>query len=153
MKVDPAAWVNDPTQPWFTDPALLERWNAIMALTVAVDFDATIHPYSQGWTGPVPEDEAPIEGAFAFLADLKGDGYRVVVFSTRANSAEGLKGIWAWIARYGLDSVVDAVTDQKPAAIAYVDDRAVPYADGNWQECRAQIERLREGRSHGAPNA
>lgn len=116
--------------------------------TIAVDFDGVLHPYTNGWTGYTPEDEPPMDGAFAFLGKLKADGYRVVVFSTRCDNPEGLAGTRAWLVTHGLDPLVDDVTCSKPPAVAYVDDRAVPYL-GDWSAVLAGIARL-EGKTHGA---
>lgn len=137
------------------DPAALERWFTILAKTIAVDFDGTLHPYSAGWCGSKPADEEPIEGAQEFLSDLHGAGYRVVVFSTRADHDEGRTGIIEWLAKHGLDAFVSDVSHLKVAAIAYVDDRAVPFAGGRWgllerADALAHIERLSSGRAHGA---
>lgn len=115
--------------------------------TVAVDFDGTIHPYTKGWIGSTPEDEPPIDGAIEFLAQLRSDGYRVVIFSTRCDNPEGLKATVRWLDKWSIP--YDAVTCQKIPAVAYVDDRAVPYL-GNWEDARAGVDRLAGGRSHGA---
>jgi hypothetical protein len=132
-----------------TDPGLLERWFSILSRTVAVDFDATLHPYTDGWVGSTPADEAPILGARDFLANLKiTHGYHVVVFSTRANHDEGKVGIENWLIRYGLDRYVDNVTCNKPPAFAYVDDRAVPF-QGDWIATMAGVIALAGGRAHG----
>lgn len=126
-----------------------ERWFANLARTVAVDFDGVLHPYSRGWVGSVPDDEPPMPGATAFLIRLKNAGYRVVVFSTRCDHDEGLAGTREWLERQGLDEFVDDVTCKKPAAVAYVDDRAVPFT-GSWESVEEGIARLAAGRAHGA---
>lgn len=127
-----------------------ERWFAQLARTVAVDFDGVLHPYTEGWVGPEPADEPPMPGAVEFLTVLVGDGFRVVVFSTRCDTEEGLEGTRRWLAKHGLDPLIDDVTCRKPAAVAYVDDRAVSYRAGNWPECLNEIDRLAGGRPHGA---
>ncbi len=137
----------------FSTPEEQERWFATLALTVGVDFDGTLHPYTAGWTGSTPADERPMPGARAFLLRLRDAGDRVVIFSTRATEAEGLEGIRAWLEREDLDELVDEVTHVKPPAVAYVDDRSVVYADHNWDECFAHVERLSAGRAHGAAPA
>lgn len=135
------------------DPEALERWFDVLGKTVAVDFDGTIHPYTDGWCGSTPADEEPLPGAREFLHALRDAGFRIVVSSCRADHAEGLDGIRQWLARYGLDFVAE-VTHLKPAAIAYVDDRAVSFRpnslDGNWAACLAQVHELAAGRRHGA---
>lgn len=126
-----------------------EGWFAALAKTVAVDFDGVLHPYTEGWVGSMPADEPPTEGADEFLRTLVDAGYRIVVFSTRCDHPEGLDGTRAWLAKWGLMRHVDDVTCQKPAAVAYVDDRAVAFT-GNWGEVLDGIAGLAKGRPHGA---
>jgi hypothetical protein len=121
-----------------------------MSLTVAVDFDGTIHPYTNGWTGEIPDDEPPIEGAVFFLHTLKELKYRVVIFSARASTMEGHQGILNWLIAYDLKKYVDDITFTKPYAVAYVDDRSVVYRDCNWADCIAAIEELSPKKKHNA---
>lgn len=109
--------------------------------TVAVDFDGVIHPYTDGWTGPVPADELPRQGVRAFLAGLVDQGYRVVVHTTRADNPEGGYATVLWLRKHDLARFVDDVTATKPRAIAYVDDRAVPFV-GDWDEVMDTIDDL-----------
>lgn len=139
----------NPDQAHLHDPALLERWFNKLAKTIAVDFDGVLHPYTKGWIGSVPDNEPPIMGAAQFLTDLREQGYEVVVFSTRADHPDGLNGILEWLEYHGLLADVVRVTHKKPAAIAYVDDRAVPFT-GSWGDVHDGIARLASSRPHGA---
>jgi hypothetical protein len=112
-----------------------------MAKTIVYDFDGTIHPYTAGWIGSVPADEPPIPGARESLERCLAHGYRVVVQSSRADHALGLKGITDWLTKHDLVQYVEEVTALKPPAVAYVDDRGVPY-QGDWDEVWAGIQRL-----------
>jgi hypothetical protein len=98
---------------------------------VAWDFDGTIHPYTNGWTGVKPDDEPPIPGAADALRATKVKGLENVIFSCRASHPDGVKEIQGWLDKYGLAKFVDGITDIKPQAIAYVDDRGVPF-NGNY---------------------
>ena len=137
-----------------------EGWWQALARRVAVDYDGTLHPYSKGWTGSEPDDEPPIPGAEDFLLGLLADGYEVVIFSTRADHPEGREGIIRWFGKH-MRSVFYAmrddgtvrVTHEKPAAVAYVDDRAVPFVNGDYTAARAEVDRLAAGRPHGAAPA
>lgn len=131
------------------DPEYRERWFSALAKTIAVDFDGVLHPYTDGWVGPVPADEPPTEGAETFLATLVGDGFRIVVFSTRCDTEEGLAGTCAWLDKHKLTPMIHDVTCQKPAAVAYVDDRAVTFR-GDWASVLNEIDVLADGRPHGA---
>lgn len=117
--------------------------------TVAVDYDGVLHPYTEGWVGPVPADEPPMPGARLFLETLVAQGFDVVVFSTRCSRTEGLVGTIDWLQKHDLFRFVVKVTHEKPAAIAYVDDRAVAYR-GDFDECLTRVDELARGRTHGA---
>lgn len=109
--------------------------------TVALDFDGTLHPYTDGWTGEVPADEAPSPLAVEFLVMCKTRGWDVIVFSCRARDPGGDRGIARWIDKYGLRDLIHSVTSEKPVAFAYVDDRAVPF-EGDWLEALEHVTRL-----------
>lgn len=108
---------------------------------VAVDFDQTVFPYTKGWTGAVPDDEPPTHGALEFLRALKVKGFRVIIFSVRAATPEGKAGIQNWLAKYGLAPFVDEISSEKPHAVAYVDDRAVPFT-GDWMAALKGVDIL-----------
>lgn len=122
-----------------------------MAKTVAVDFDNTLHPYSRGWIGPEPDDEPAIEGAETFLLTLIKRGYHVVIFTTRAETQDGLHGVIRWMHKHmprafyemrdnHVNKTIE-ISAEKPKAIAYVDDRAVVF-DGDYEQCLADIQNL-----------
>ena len=113
--------------------------------TLAIDFDGVLHPYTAGWVGSVPEDEPPCPGAREFLEWCHEQNLTVVVFSSRADHQEGHDGIWDWLVKYQLSPLIVEVTDKKPPAVAYIDDRAVPYA-GDWDAVRDGVIRLANGR-------
>jgi hypothetical protein len=98
--------------------------------TVAIDFDGVIHSYTSGWTGPVPEDW-PVKGAGVALKAYLNAGFEVAVYSTRAETPEGLQAIVNYIrANYGRDLVEHErfrVTAGKPMAVLYIDDRAFSF--------------------------
>lgn len=85
---------------------------------VCVDLNGVLDSYS-GWRGPHHFDP-PRPGARAFLEALVSRGYEVVVFTTRHPD-----GVWRWLRDFELDLFVRQVTDRKPAAYVFVDDRAV----------------------------
>lgn len=136
---------------WRDDPVQLEGWFNNLARTVAIDFDGVLHPYTKGWTGSVPDDEGPIPGAAATLIALRAAGYKIIVFSTRADHHEGLVGIQEWLNKWDLFMFVSRVTHEKPPAVAYIDDRAVSFT-GDWEHVLSEVERLANGRAHGAGN-
>jgi 5'(3')-deoxyribonucleotidase len=118
--------------------------------TVALDFDGVLHPYTEGWVGPIPADEPPTSGSLEYVQQ-HADEYVFVVFSTRCDSPEGLKGTCAWLERWGFMPYIAEVTCTKPKAVAYVDDRAVPFV-GSWDDVDAGVRQLAAGRPSGAPS-
>ncbi|HUX86127.1 MAG TPA: HAD family hydrolase [Chloroflexota bacterium] len=100
--------------------------------TVCVDFDGTLNTYS-GWRGP-DYLYPPRTGAKEFLVELKARGFRVIIFTTRAHD-----GVWSWLRQYGMEQNVDEVTDVKPPAFVYVDDRGMTFR-GNYQQTLKDIE-------------
>jgi len=85
---------------------------------VCVDLNGVLDAY-RGWQGSDHFDP-PRPGAAAFLREVRARGYRVVVFTTRYAD-----DVWQWLTAHDLVSLVDEVTDRKPAAFVFVDDRAV----------------------------
>lgn len=100
--------------------------------TIAIDFDGVVHTYSKGWRDGTIYDP-PIPGALESLRALM-DTYAVAIFTTRdvAQVAEWLIG-YGFACRTGHEGVFWSeqgellVTNQKPAAVAYIDDRAVHF--------------------------
>ena len=121
--------------------------------TVAVDLDGVIHRYSRGWDDGTIYDE-PVEGAFDALRTLM-ERHAVFIFTTRE-----AESVASWMKERGGFAVTTRVpgqfwnrrgvlliTDRKLPAIAYVDDRAVPFHD--WQQALADIAPF-EPRKRGA---
>jgi hypothetical protein len=102
---------------------------------VCVDLDGVLNTFDE-WRGP-EFFHPPREGAREFLESLHGSGYRVVVLTVRWHE-------WAraWLDKNGLGEFVDEVTDRKPPAMAYVDDRAVCFR-GDFQDTLRHIRDFR----------
>jgi hypothetical protein len=108
---------------------------------VAIDFDGTLHRYTKGWIGAVPDDEPPTQGAVDALRALKMKGYDIVVFTVRAEEPGGVEGIQAWLSRYGLAEYIDGITSVKPKAVAFIDDRGVPFS-GDWLSAIQWVDKI-----------
>jgi hypothetical protein len=98
---------------------------------VCVDLDGVLNAFD-GWKGP-DLFHPPRPGAREFLLKLNHLGFRVVVFTVR----------WAphvetWLIRHRLSELVWLVTDKKPAAYVYVDDRAICF-DGDFEKTLQEI--------------
>ena len=91
--------------------------------TLAVDFDGVIHAHSNGWQdGALYDDPSP--GTRDALIQLHKH-YRLVVFTARHN----LSDVRDWLRAHGMNHLISDVTNLKPAAVAYLDDRAVRFTD------------------------
>lgn len=110
---------------------------------VCVDLNGVLDRYT-GWKDADHWDE-PREGAAEFLRRLRADGYRVVVFTTRY--ADHVR---EWLAVHGLAEHVDEVTDRKPPAHVFVDDRAVRFT-GDFAATLEEIGRFTAHWESGQP--
>ena len=97
-----------------------------------VDLNGVLDSYT-GWRGPAHFDP-PRPGARAFLDALHARGLRVVIFTTRYPD-----DVWRWLRDHGLADLVSDVTDRKPAAHVFVDDRAVCFR-GDFDDTLRQID-------------
>lgn len=98
--------------------------------TVCVDFNGVIDTYT-GWRNG--EMYPPREGAADFLFRLMQAGYRVVILTT----IEPQK-VWDWLDYYEIGGMADEVTNVKPPAVAYVDDRAICFR-GDFEATLAEV--------------
>lgn len=91
---------------------------------VCVDLDGVLNLFD-GWKG-ADHFHAPRPGAREFLRALRERNFEVVVFTVR----------WAphveqWLEQHGLAGFIDRVTDRKPPAHVFIDDRAICF-DGDF---------------------
>jgi hypothetical protein len=100
---------------------------------VCVDLDGVLRAF-EGWKGP-DFFHPPRPGAREFLEKLNHLGYRVVVFTVKWSPQ-----IETWLVRHGLSELVWLVTDHRPAAVVYVDDRAICF-DGDFEKTLQEIGR------------
>jgi phosphoglycolate phosphatase-like HAD superfamily hydrolase len=94
-----------------------------MPKTVCLDFDGVMNTYT-GWQGPDVLFE-PRPGLREFLESLRQSGFEVVVLSTR-----------------NLNDLVKGVTDLKPPAVVYLDDRAVCF-EGDFDAALRAVKEFR----------
>lgn len=93
--------------------------------TVVFDFDGVIHSYKSGWQGQEVVPDPAVPGIKEAISELRDEGYRVVVVSTRCSTDGGIRAVRAYLAENGI--VVDDVCKEKPPAICYIDDRAIRF--------------------------
>jgi len=86
--------------------------------TICLDFDGVLNTYT-GWVNERELFE-PREGVEAFLQTLRSRYDRVVIYSTRQ-----VDRVWQWLSQHRLACYIDCVTQVKPRAEAYIDDRGI----------------------------
>lgn len=99
--------------------------------TVCVDLDGVLNLFDS-WKSP--EYFHPVRpGAREFLIRLNEAGFRIVIFTVR-----WYEWVETWLEENGLRQYVAEVTNQKPAAAVYLDDRAVCF-QGDFEDAYQKI--------------
>lgn len=114
---------------------LYEISNKSSKPTIAIDFDGVLHAYSRGWEdGVIYDDPTPMSAGA--LSNLELD-YQLIVFTAR----EDLDPVRKWLKEHYPNNDLK-VTNRKPKAKIYIDDRAIRF-DGwvNTMEAINIIER------------
>ena len=114
--VTPVATVTKPSEIPVVDAETAFGRTPVLCL----DFDGVIHRYSEGWQGGIIYD-VPVDRCQESIAKLKGLGYKIVVLTAR----DDLAPVWTWLNRHSI--FVDEVTNKKPGAFMYVDDRGLRF--------------------------
>jgi len=89
-----------------------------MKPTVCVDFDGVLNNYTHYDENDL---STPRHGAKEFLEALNKK-YKVVILTARR-----FDKVSKWLAEHDLLGYVHDVTNIKPPAVAYIDDRAIPF--------------------------
>jgi len=97
-----------------------------------------VHRYSGGWRDGSLYDE-PMPGAIEALRALYGRGYDLVIHTARTDFDAIRRWISMWDNRLfpAAEAYPYRVTNIKPPAMAYIDDRAVLFTD--WAAMLAQF--------------
>jgi hypothetical protein len=116
--------------------------------TVLIDFDRTIHKYSEGWVDGEIYDP-PFDGAKEALEWLRSIGFTLIIFTARLSAIalrkaditydEEYKRIEVFLKKYEIP--YDIITAEKYPAAFYIDDRAVHIDNGDWDVVRKVIEK------------
>src|SRR5689334_13228065 len=104
---------------------------------ICVDLDGVLNQFD-GWRG-ADFFHPPRPGAREFLEQLNSLGYQVVILTVRY-----APHVRAWLAEHGLGGLIFDVTDKKPPAHAYIDDRAICFT-GDFQSA---LDSIRNFRAH-----
>lgn len=88
--------------------------------TLAIDFDGVIHDAAHPVAGRRMGE--PMPGAIEALDSLQEAGYRIVIHTVRGGNPGHIVD---WCDYYGVP--YDDVTNKKPNAEYYIDDKALPF--------------------------
>lgn len=95
---------------------------------VCLDFDGVIHWYRNGWqNGTIYDDITP--GFEEWLKEACKH-FRLVIYSSRSKTPEGIQAMKDWLKKQGIDYEFE-FSAEKPAAFVTIDDRAITF-DGDW---------------------
>ena len=94
-------------------------------MILAIDFDGVVHDHKNPIKGR--RMGAPIEGAKEVVNELKLRGNKIIIHSVWAGNPQVIKD---WMEFYGI--LFDEITDKKPQADIYLDDKAVRFT--SWQD-------------------
>ena len=105
---------------------------------IALDFDGVIHKNSNGFfNGTIYDD--PLDGAIKSIKEIKNKGYKIVIYTCKANSKRPLVGgktgiqlVWEWLDKHGIKECIESVVAEKPNALCYIDDKGIRFE--NWQK-------------------
>lgn len=106
--------------------------------TIAIDFDGVIHKYSKGWQDGTIYDTI-IDGTIEKIMILKYKmGYDIVIFTARSD----IIAVRDWINIHLWNSKKPSfhieITNTKPAAYIYIDDRCICF--DNWNNTLKSIK-------------
>ncbi len=94
---------------------------------LVVDFDGTINSYLSGWKGPDNIPDPPTKGAKEALDQLSKH-FRIIIFSVRAETEDGARGIKEYMEKYSLP--FNKIQYKKPVGLI-IDDNCIRFT-GDW---------------------
>ena len=115
---------------------------------LCVDFDGVIHSYDKGWQdGTI---YGTVVAGFFEWAEVAKDYFRLVIYSSRSKSEEGVIAMGRWLheqrsawrkatgfPNHGPEPTEIEFAYEKPAAFLTIDDRAICF-DGDWTHLRPE---------------
>lgn len=119
-------------------------------MIICIDFDGVIHAYSKGWQdGSIYDNMVP---GFATWAAVARSRFRLVIYSSRSKTPEGIEAMRSWLRTQLLRSQIIEQCDlldvddfefasEKPPAFLTIDDRAVQFS-GDWGASQLQPDAI-----------
>lgn len=96
---------------------------------LCIDFDGVIHSYERGWQDG--EIYGSLTPGFREWALRAAEHFKLVVYSSRSKTPEGIRAMQEWLAAQGCANLPLDFADTKPPAFLTIDDRAVTFT-GSW---------------------
>ena len=122
----------------------LEKVKKEIKATIVIDFDGVIHLNSKGAHDGSIYD-SPVLGTKEALSFLSKQYKWVIIYTCKANPERplvngktGTELIWEWLKKHELDEYIFEITDKKPRAAFYIDDKAIRF--NSWKQTLNQIE-------------
>lgn len=121
---------------------------------ICIDFDGVIHSYEKGWQdGAIYGTATP--GFFKWAVEAV-DEFKLVVYSSRSKSGEGITAMREAIGKWSIDAIENGevrsdydwsrlfgeleFASEKPPAFVTIDDRAIQF-EGRWDWVRPEVLR------------
>lgn len=120
---------------------------------ICIDFDGVIHSYEKGWQGG--EIYGTLVPGFLEWAEKACQHFRLVVYSSRSKTPEGIEAMKEWMLRQlnlagaGWLVAFDFI-DTKPPAWLTIDDRALCF-NGNWADPNFSVQAMQAFRPWNKP--
>ena len=121
-----------------------------MKKTIAVDLDGVIHSYSRGWENGTLYDD-PVPGAKEALARLAEQGHQISIVTARLHPKgpdveQQRQQVGEWLDTHGFaeGKHYHEITNNKPPALAYIDDRAVCFE--TWEQSLKDVDHVSQKR-------
>jgi hypothetical protein len=103
--------------------------------TICLDFDGVIHQFTTPWSETHIISDPPVPGAFEAIHNYLDCGWKVVVCSARSKDLFARVEMRKWFTKHGAtfaDHDNFEISEHKPAAILYVDDRGYLFTGQNF---------------------
>jgi len=113
---------------------------------ISIDFDGGfIHKDSKGFYDGTVYDE-PLEDTKEALQILSKN-FTIVIYTTKArpdrpliNGRTETELIWEWLKKHELNDYISDVTNEKPRAVCYIDEKGISFQ--NWNDFLKQVKEI-----------